>query len=92
MERRPLSAPPDTVRFMTWNIHGTLGLNPRFDLDGVIDLIRRWSPDIVALQEVDSRRDPSAPRDCFALLQEALGKHGIAARSIATAEAITDRC
>jgi endonuclease/exonuclease/phosphatase family metal-dependent hydrolase len=81
-----LSAPPATIRFMTWNIHGTLGLNPRFDLAGVIDLIRRWSPDIVALQEVDSRRDPKAAQDCFALLQESLGKHGIAARSIATAD------
>jgi endonuclease/exonuclease/phosphatase family metal-dependent hydrolase len=71
---------------MTWNIHGTLGRNARFDLPGVVALIRRWSPDIVALQEVDSRRRPSNGIDPFALLQDEIGKHGIAARSITTAD------
>jgi len=47
---------PSTVRVMTWNIHGVVGGNPRFDLTGVVDLIRRWDADVVALQEVDSRR------------------------------------
>lgn len=81
-----MNAAPATVRFMTWNIHGTLGLNPRFDLTGVVDLIRRWQPDVVALQEVDSRRDSTSTENCFALLQSRLGKHGIAAHSIATAD------
>ena len=44
-----------TLRIMTWNVHGTFNLNPTFDLDGVCSLIRHWSPDVVALQEVDSR-------------------------------------
>lgn len=70
---------------MTWNIHGTLGFNPRFDLAGVIDLILRWKPDVIALQEVDSRRPPDG-EDAFALLQSALGQHGIPAHSIATAD------
>lgn len=73
-----------TVRFMTWNIHGTLGRNARFDLPGVVTLIRRWKPDIIALQEVDSRRQNGG--DPFILLQDALGQHGIAARSITTAD------
>ena len=46
-----------TVRVLTWNIHGTFGRNPRFDLARVVELIDRWDPQIVALQEVDSRRD-----------------------------------
>jgi endonuclease/exonuclease/phosphatase family metal-dependent hydrolase len=43
------------VRVMTWNVHGTFSLNPSFDLPGVIALVQKWSPDIVALQEIDSR-------------------------------------
>lgn len=71
---------------MTWNIHGVLGRNARFDLPGVVALIRGWNPDIVALQEVDSRRRAGNGEDPFALLQDAFGKHGIAARSITTAD------
>ncbi|BAQ15618.1 endonuclease/Exonuclease/phosphatase family protein [Methyloceanibacter caenitepidi] len=74
-----------TIRFMTWNIHGTIGFNPGFDLAGVIALILRWRPDVIALQEVDSRRPPEG-EDAFALLQDALGQHGIPAHSIASAD------
>jgi endonuclease/exonuclease/phosphatase family metal-dependent hydrolase len=44
-----------TMRIMTWNVHGTFNLNPKFNLDGVCSVIRHWAPDVVALQEVDSR-------------------------------------
>jgi endonuclease/exonuclease/phosphatase family metal-dependent hydrolase len=71
-----------TVRLMTWNIHGTLGRNPRFDLAGVVNLIDRWQPHIVALQEVDSRRKSDV--DPFEFLQRELGEHGIGAKSIIT--------
>lgn len=80
-----MSEETPTVRFMTWNIHGTFGLNPSFDLGSVIALIRRWKPDVIALQEVDSRRPPES-EDAFAFLQDALGTHGIAAHSITTAD------
>jgi endonuclease/exonuclease/phosphatase family metal-dependent hydrolase len=71
-----------TVRVFTWNIHGTFGRNPRFDLARVVELIDRWDPQIVALQEVDSRRDGEI--DPFAFLQRELGEHGIGAKSIVT--------
>ena len=51
------------IRVMTWNIHGALGGNPRFDLDRVVALVKRHAPDIVALQETAVTR--------FALLLEA---------------------
>jgi endonuclease/exonuclease/phosphatase family metal-dependent hydrolase len=70
---------------MTWNIHGAVGANPRFDLAGVVELIKRWDADIVALQEVDSRRKQACD-DPFAVLQEALGQHGIGAKSITTTD------
>lgn len=72
---------------MTWNIHGALGRNPRFDLDRVIALVRRHEPDIVALQEVDSRRAREAHvGDPFDVLQEALGSHGIGAKTVVTTD------
>ena len=68
---------------LTWNIHGALGRNPRFDLARVVELIDRWDPHVVALQEVDSRRDKSGENP-FELLQRELGEHGIGAKSITT--------
>jgi endonuclease/exonuclease/phosphatase family metal-dependent hydrolase len=76
--------PSTTVRLMTWNIHGALGRNRRFDLARVVELIRRHSPDIVALQEIDSRR--AGGQDAFAVLQEACGGHGVGAKAISTAD------
>jgi endonuclease/exonuclease/phosphatase family metal-dependent hydrolase len=75
-----------TIRLLTWNIHGALGRNPRFDLERVMMLIRGWQPDLIALQEVDSRRKLPNGGDPFHLLQDALGKHGVSARSITTAD------
>lgn len=73
---------PHTMRVMTWNIHGTLGGNPRFDLQRVAELIRRWDPDIVALQEVDSRRALAGGVNPFDYLTGAVGIYGIGAKSI----------
>lgn len=77
---------PATIRVMTWNIHGAVGRNPRFDLARVVDLIGTWQPDVVALQEVDSRRKLPGGGNPFLVLQEQLGVHGIGAKSITTAD------
>jgi endonuclease/exonuclease/phosphatase family metal-dependent hydrolase len=85
LERRPVSerdGESGTVRIMTWNIHGAFGRNPRFDLARVTALIRRWDPDIVALQEVDSRRALAGAADPFEYLTGAVGHHGIGAKSL----------
>lgn len=44
-----------TLRLMTWNIHGGVGPDGRFDLDRVAAVIARHDPDILALQEIDTR-------------------------------------
>lgn len=76
-----------TVRVMTWNIHGAFGRNPRFDLDRVIALIKGHAPDVVAVQELDSRRPRAAGvAEPFAALQTALGTHSIDAKTIAAAD------
>lgn len=72
-----------SLRVMTWNVHGTFSLNPKFDLPGVIALVQKWSPDVVALQEIDSRGGGDNP---FVILGEALGGHSVGAKSIVTTD------
>ena len=82
-----LQAKRPKLRVMTWNIHGAYGRNPRFDLDRVIGLIERHAPDVIALQEIDSRRPRAAGvADPFAALQAALGHHGVGAKTITTTD------
>jgi len=68
---------------MTWNIHGGVGPDGRFDLQRVISLVQKISPDIVALQEVDSRSGRFARTPVFEELAAALGPHSAEARLIA---------
>jgi endonuclease/exonuclease/phosphatase family metal-dependent hydrolase len=70
-----------SLRIMTWNVHGTFNLNPNFDLHAVSAIIEKWSPDVVALQEVDSRGRSDDP---FARLADVVGEHRAEARSIVT--------
>lgn len=70
-----------TMRLMTWNIHGGVGPDRRFDLERIAAVIRRHDPDIVALQEIDTRgRDVNCLRPLQAL-HEAEG-HWTEARTI----------
>lgn len=71
-------------RVMTWNIHGAFGRNPRFDLSRVVALIRKWDPDVVALQEVDSRRALADGVNPFEFLPGAVGLYGIGAKALTT--------
>jgi len=72
-----------TLRIMTWNVHGTFNLNPDFDVDGVCKIIEKWTPDIVALQEIDSRGHRG---DVFGKLAESVGEHRVEAHSIIAAD------
>jgi len=39
--------------FMTWNIHNAIGVDDSFNLDRLVDAIKREDPDVLALNEVD---------------------------------------
>jgi endonuclease/exonuclease/phosphatase family metal-dependent hydrolase len=70
----------DRFRMLTWNIHAGIGPDRRYDLERVIGIIQQHEPDIVALQEVDSRgRSHALPVDA---LKAALGHHAAEARTI----------
>ncbi|RAI40906.1 endonuclease/exonuclease/phosphatase family protein [Rhodoplanes roseus] len=86
MSRSGGTKPDGTFRVMTWNIHGALGRNPRFDIARVLELIKRHDPDIVALQEVDSRRPRSDDTETFAVVERTLGHYGLGAKTIVTSD------
>ena len=67
---------------MTWNIHRGVGPDWRCDLARVVDVVRRHGPDIVALQEVDSRRKSRGREPPFEFLAASLGEHAAEARLI----------
>jgi endonuclease/exonuclease/phosphatase family metal-dependent hydrolase len=71
-----------TVRVMTWNIHGGVALAGRSDLERVLAVVRANAPDIVALQEVDTRSRRRRQADAFDFLASALGTHKAEARLI----------
>lgn len=68
------------IRIVTWNIHAGIGADRRYNLTRIIDIVRRHAPDIVALQEVDSRgRLEELP---LSALTKALGEYSAEARTI----------
>ena len=68
------------IRVMTWNIHGGVGPDGICDLSRVIALVERHDPDIVALQEIDSRR--TEPDCAFTSIVSALAQHPAEARVV----------
>ena len=70
------------VRVMTWNIDGGGVSRRRRDLEWIVSLVRRHDPDIVALQEIDTR-GPGPQASAFEILRDALGSNTAEARVIA---------
>lgn len=81
MRQIPPRRDPAVIRILTWNVHAGIGPDGRYDLPRIAALVRRHEPDIVALQEIDSRgRDDNA----FEYLARALGSHAAEAKTIVT--------
>ncbi|MDB5370702.1 MAG: endonuclease [Roseomonas sp.] len=66
---------------MTWNIHGGIGTDGAFNMPRVLGRIRRHAPDILAVQEVESR-GRSLDHCGFALLRDHLPGHSTPAETI----------
>jgi len=64
------------LRLASYNVHGCVGRDGRFDPERVLRVIAEIDADAIALQEVDSRRGPHA--DLFRLLSEGSGLHATA--------------
>ena len=77
-----MRAAAGALRVLTWNIHRGVDRRGRYDLRPIVELISRHDPDIVALQEIDSRGRGDLPIEPLAVLTQALGSHMAEARTI----------
>lgn len=73
-----------SLRVVTWNVHACVGGDGVFDPDRVAFTVNGLSPDIIALQEVDSRRRGARRLDVFAFLRDRIGGHAAEAKTITT--------
>lgn len=70
------------TRVVTWNIHGCVGRDGRYDVERIGACIQAISPDIAAFQEVDSRGRNPGQSEVGRYLREQVGDHGHEAWSI----------
>jgi endonuclease/exonuclease/phosphatase family metal-dependent hydrolase len=70
------------VRVMTWNVHRGIGADGRYDFQRVAHLIRRQAPDIIALQELDTRGILELEQHPLEILSATFGLHAFEARTI----------
>jgi len=77
-----VSAAAGVVRLLTWNIHRGVDRRGRYDLRPIVEFVRRHDPDIVALQEIDSRGHVELETAPLVVLTQALGSHVVEARTI----------
>lgn len=55
----------DTLRLMTYNVHHCRGIDDKIDYERIADVIKRTSPDFVALQELDSATVRNGGKVCI---------------------------
>lgn len=63
----------DTIRVMTYNIHAGVGIDGRFDVERIADIILNNNVDIVGLQEVDKNTNRSGNVDIAKQVAEITG-------------------
>ena len=77
---------PRHVRLVTWNVHSCIGADGVYDPKRTARVIHTLEPDVVALQEVDSRLGPHDGQDVFTFLKNVIGGHAQEAKSISTTD------
>jgi endonuclease/exonuclease/phosphatase family metal-dependent hydrolase len=74
------------VCVLTWNIHGGVGSDGRYDIERTGRFIGDLAPDIAAFQEVDLRRPSQTQHDICRYLRGQVGEHGHEAWTISGAD------
>lgn len=75
-------APSGDVRLMSYNIRRGLSMNHKMNLNGQIEVMRRWNPDFIMLQEVDNRCLRSRSINEAKVIAKSLGMHSTFAHAI----------
>ena len=73
--QQPAGSTTDTIRILAYNIHHGEGMDTVVDLDRIAKLMRSVSPDIVAVQEVDSVVGRTGGVDQASVLGQLTGTH-----------------
>ncbi len=73
----PAAARCHRLRVVSWNIHGCLGTDRRYDPARIARLLEALDADIIGLQEVDWRRPDHDSRDQFDFIAAALGMNAV---------------
>lgn len=81
-----MTADPDQVRALSWNVHGFVGRAGVRDPAAVVRAVQQFDADIVALQEIDERGAAGPGLPGFVELREVFGLHGAEARTIRSAD------
>lgn len=74
--------PTGDVRLMSYNIRHGSDINKEMNLDGQIEVMRKWKADYIMVQEVDSVCLRSGKVNEAQLMADALGMHATFARAI----------
>lgn len=77
-----IPAPTGDVRFMSYNIRHGSDINKVMNLDEQIAVMRKWQPDYIMVQEVDSVCTRSGRIDEAQVMADALGMYATFARAI----------
>jgi endonuclease/exonuclease/phosphatase family metal-dependent hydrolase len=77
-----LPALPETLRVLTWNVHGSAAARDAGHLRAVAAVIRDSGADVVLLQEVHRRTGAGGGGDQFAELVELTGMNGCFGKSL----------
>lgn len=70
------------VTIMTYNIHNAIGLDNKKDYKRIGEIINYYTPDIAALQELDSMTTRSGKNNVLDNISKVTGKHGTFAKAI----------
>lgn len=71
-----------TLRCMTWNVHRGIGPDGEYDFQRIVSVIERHAPDVIALQELDTRGIEDLEHQPLSILSKAFGLHAVEARTI----------
>lgn len=75
----------DTVRVVTYNVHGFVGRDRRFDPERILRVLEPLAADFIALQEVEDRMLDGRPISDHLALQ--LGMHAFRGRTLSRGDA-----